>query len=133
VRESEETQTQVGVDGVKMDQGATPNRGGEGIRQAQAREMEVSLGDECDGTQMNDCDANCLHRWADATFNGGYGDTAPMASYPMRLLARFLARPVPAPQPRTPTVLLALAILTLVVVVLIVAATAAWQPVQHHA
>jgi hypothetical protein len=61
VQEFDETRTQVSVDGVKMDQGAIPNRGGVGIRQTQAREMEVSLRDECDGTQMNDCDANCLH------------------------------------------------------------------------
>jgi hypothetical protein len=133
VQEFDETRTQVGVDGVKMDQGATPNRGGVGTRQAPARGMEVSLGDECDGTRMNGCDANCLHRWADATIDDGYGDTAPVASYPMRLLARFLARPAPAPQPRTPTALFVLAILVLVVIVLIVAATAASQPVQHHA
>jgi formylglycine-generating enzyme required for sulfatase activity len=51
------------------------------MRQAQARGMEVSLGDECDGTRMSYCNANCLHRWADATLDDGYGDTAPMGSY----------------------------------------------------
>jgi len=39
-------------------------------------------GDEYDGTRLNSCDVNCGYGWAEEGFDDGYGDTAPVASYP---------------------------------------------------
>ena len=55
-------QAQAGIDGFKTGQGAIPNRGLVGIRQAHAGGMEISLANECDGTRLNYFDANRLLR-----------------------------------------------------------------------
>ncbi len=39
-------------------------------------------GEEYDGTRLNSCDANCGYGWAEEGFDDGYGDTAPVGSYP---------------------------------------------------
>jgi serine/threonine-protein kinase len=39
-------------------------------------------GDEYDGELLNSCDANCGYSWAEIQFDDGYGDTAPVGSYP---------------------------------------------------
>jgi formylglycine-generating enzyme required for sulfatase activity len=39
-------------------------------------------GDEYDGTRLNSCDVNCAYEWAEESFDDGYGDTAPVGSYP---------------------------------------------------
>jgi serine/threonine-protein kinase len=39
-------------------------------------------GEEYDGPQLNSCDANCRYDWAEETVDDGYGDTAPVGSYP---------------------------------------------------
>jgi formylglycine-generating enzyme required for sulfatase activity len=49
-------------------------RGPEGLR--------YPWGDEFDGTLLNDCDVNCGYEWAEEMFDDGYGDTAPVGSYP---------------------------------------------------
>jgi hypothetical protein len=49
---------------------------GNGHRRKQPR------GEEYDGTRLNSCDANCRYDWAEAAFDDGHGDTAPVGSYP---------------------------------------------------
>ena len=49
-------------------------RGPEGLR--------YPWGDEYDGTHLNSCDVNCRYSWAEELFDDGYGDTAPVQSYP---------------------------------------------------
>ena len=39
-------------------------------------------GDEYDGARLNSCDVNCGYGWAEEAFDDGYGDTAPVGSYP---------------------------------------------------
>jgi len=39
-------------------------------------------GEEYDGTRLNSCDVNCGYEWAEDAFDDGYGDTAPVGSYP---------------------------------------------------
>jgi len=39
-------------------------------------------GEEYDGTRLNSCDVNCGYEWAEEAFDDGYGDTAPVGSYP---------------------------------------------------
>jgi len=39
-------------------------------------------GNRYDGTRLNSCDVNCKYAWADKTVDDGYGDTAPVGSYP---------------------------------------------------
>jgi formylglycine-generating enzyme required for sulfatase activity len=39
-------------------------------------------GDEYDGTRLDSCDVNCGYAWAEEQFDDGYGDTAPVGSYP---------------------------------------------------
>lgn len=39
-------------------------------------------GNEYDGARLNSCDVNCGYSWAEEQFDDGYGDTAPVGSYP---------------------------------------------------
>ncbi|MGD9002462.1 MAG: formylglycine-generating enzyme family protein, partial [Anaerolineae bacterium] len=39
-------------------------------------------GEDYNGARLNSCDANCQYEWADEPFDDGYGDTAPVGSYP---------------------------------------------------
>ncbi|NIM95964.1 MAG: SUMF1/EgtB/PvdO family nonheme iron enzyme [Anaerolineales bacterium] len=39
-------------------------------------------GDQYDGARLNSCDFNCDYSWAEEQFDDGYGDTAPVGSYP---------------------------------------------------
>lgn len=39
-------------------------------------------GDEFEGTRLNYCDVNCYRSDSDATYDDGYGDTAPVGIYP---------------------------------------------------
>lgn len=39
-------------------------------------------GDRFEGTKLNFCDTHCTFDWADADYDDGYADTAPVGSYP---------------------------------------------------